>query len=220
MSRYFITGIGTGVGKTLVAAALAHQLSQADRDVRAYKPVVSGFDPHDVAISDTAVLCDVMVGNVELEAISPWQFEAPLSPHLAAEKEGREIDFDALVEWCQNRQSSLQLMEGVGGIMVPLNREKLVLDWMKALGWPVILVASSYLGAINHSLLTINAIKEAGLRLQGIVVCEAEESAGLEETCDAIRTFYSTDISILSIPRIMNTDTPWKECPSLLSLIS
>lgn len=226
MASCFVTAIGTGVGKTLVTAALAYQLQQAKKNVAAYKPVISGYEDARVAESDSGVLLQAVGKPVvaeEIERISPWRYEKPLSPHLAAEKEGLAIDTEALVQWCQPLADSADvvLIEGVGGIMVPLTREFLVLDWMKALNWPVILVSSSYLGAINHTLLSYQALACAGLRVAGIVVSQASEGdVGLEDSCDAIRTFALHSVPIISISRMEETDTPWKSVPSLLSLIA
>jgi len=223
---YFITGIGTGVGKTFVTAALAYQARNASVAVRAVKPVLSGFDRASPEQSDAGVLLAVMEKTVDdpsLDAVSPWRFKAPLSPHIAAEKEGRTVDLHQVVEWCRQQQTpdQLLLIQGVGGVMVPLNREALVLDWMRALGWPVIVVAASYLGAINHTLLTCDTLAKHAIPITAIIVSESEENnAGLSETCDAINTFLRPRVPVIPLPRAPHSDTPWKAAPSLLPYLA
>ena len=158
MSAYFVTSTGTDIGKTFVTAGLVRHWRQARKPVTALKPVVSGFDIATSAISDPGVLLDALEEPVSVEAltrISPWQFAAPLSPDMAAAREGREIVFDELVAFCREalaKNDGTLFIEGVGGIMVPLDREHTVLDWAKALDVPLILVAGSYLGTISHTL--------------------------------------------------------------------
>ena len=157
VKRLFVTGSGTGVGKTLVTAALAHQLSRAGKTVRAVKPVISGYTPATHRDSDTAVLLDSLGSDHSPEAIdrmSPFRFEAPLSPDMAAAREGRQLDFEALLHFCRDCAAGpedILLIEGVGGVMVPLTRDKTVLDWIEAIDAPCLLVAGSYLGTISHT---------------------------------------------------------------------
>ncbi len=158
MTAIFITATGTDVGKTFVAASLIGHFRQMGRTVEAIKPVVSGFDPAKATTSDPAVLLRALGVSLTAEAIermSPWRFRAPLSPDLAAQHEGRRIDVDDVIAYCQSavdQRQDLLLIEGVGGIMVPLDGERTVLDVMMALQLPLILVTGSYLGTISHTL--------------------------------------------------------------------
>lgn len=222
MKRYFITGIDTGVGKTLVTACLAYQLRAGGNEVTALKPVLSGIDQDNWQESDAAILSQAQGlddTRDALEAISPWQFKAPLSPHLAAANENRAVDPSEIIAFCASAKSDTVLVEGVGGIMVPLTNDYLVLDWMKALGWPVILVSSSYLGAINHTLMTMDLVRRNQLPIAGIVVSEStENNAGLDDTVATI-TRFAGDTTIFPLPRLPG-NTPFKNSPSLLSLIA
>ena len=142
MTAFFITATGTDIGKTFVAAGLIRHMQAAGRPVEALKPVVSGFDPGAWHGSDPGVLLAALGRPAELaeiERISPWRFTAPLSPDMAARREGRAIDFEALVEFCRRsmtQASGTLLIEGIGGIMVPLDDRHTVLDWMSALRIP------------------------------------------------------------------------------------
>ena len=144
MTAYFVTSTGTDIGKTFVTAGLIRHLRGAGAGVDALKPVVSGYDSSVVETSDPAVLLEALgrpVSAKEIERMAPWRFRAPLSPDLAAAREGREIDFDALVGFSRSAveaASGLLFIEGVGGIMVPLDARRTVLDWMAGLRIPLL----------------------------------------------------------------------------------
>lgn len=225
MSGYFIAAIGTGVGKTFVTCALAHQLQIAGRAVRALKPVISGFDVAHPENSDTGQLLlaqRMEVSPQNIEKISPWRFAAPLSPHLAAAYEGKLIAPAELETWCraQMHDSSTTLIEGAGGLMVPLAPDYLLIDWAAALGLPVVLVASNYLGAINHTLLSVEALRARAIPLQAVVISQAPETeTSLEDTAEAIAAFVPKDTRIHTLARQKSTDCGWKHAPDLLSLL-
>jgi dethiobiotin synthetase len=152
MSAFFVTATGTGIGKTFVAAGLLRYLRQSGKPVFGLKPVVSGYEG--AAGSDPAHL---------LEA---------LSPDMAAAREQREIDFAELTSFCRGyaAQEGTLLIEGVGGVMVPLDARHTVLDWMTALEVPVVLVAGSYLGSLSHTLTAAAALERAGIKAIAVIV--------------------------------------------------
>lgn len=205
MSAIFITGTGTDVGKTYVAASLIRHLRQMGRLVDAIKPVVSGYDPAAAAASDPGVLLDALglpVTEAEIDRISPWRFRAALSPDLAAEREGRRIDVDTVIKYCQtaiDRRRDIVLIEGAGGIMVPLDGERTILDVMMALQVPLILVAGSYLGTISHTLTALDALFRRGMRVLAIIVSETKGSTvPLDATVAAIARFAGP---VIGLPR-------------------
>jgi dethiobiotin synthetase len=208
MSAYFVTATGTDIGKTFVTAGLVRHLRQTTKKVTALKPIVSGFDIATAAISDPAVLLDALEEPISVEAltrISPWQFAAPLSPDMAAAREGREIVFSELVAFCREamaKNDGTLFIEGVGGIMVPLDSEHTVLDWAKALDLPLIVVAGSYLGTISHTLSALDVIARARLKVAALVVNDSGDGAvPLEETLVTLRRFTKT-IPIATVPRV------------------
>ncbi len=183
MSAVFITGTGTGVGKTFVAAGLIRCLREQDRPVAALKPLLSGFDPLAPSGSDPAVLLEALGREIqpeELHRIAPWRFRAPLSPDMAARAEQRAIAFEEVADFCRaaiaNSRGTL-LIEGIGGVMVPIGQRHTVLDLMAALRLPVILVSGSYLGTLSHTLCAQAVILRHGLELSAIVISETEASA-------------------------------------------
>jgi dethiobiotin synthetase len=209
MTAVFITGSGTGVGKTFITAALIRHLLGAGCAVDAMKPIVSGFDDATLAESDPGVLLAALgraPSPQALEAMSPWRFAAPLSPDMAAAREGRSIDFNALVTRCEAAVTACQgtlFIEGVGGAMVPLDETHTVLDWMTALRSPVLLVAGSYLGTISHTLTALQVLARRNLDVAAVVVSESEGDHGgapLDETVATIARFADS-IPVIGVPR-------------------
>ncbi|MGL4962925.1 MAG: dethiobiotin synthase [Inquilinus sp.] len=208
MSALFVTATGTEIGKTFITAALIRYLRRQGRMARAIKPVVSGFDDVTKPESDPAVLLRAMgqaPTDGALAETSPWRFAAPLSPDMAARREGRAVDFGALVRHCRREIAAAGedplLIEGVGGAMVPLTDHETVLDWIAALRVPVLLVAGSYLGTISHTLTTLGVLRTAGLDVRAIVLNETLGSTvPLEETRETVSRF-ADDISVVALAR-------------------
>jgi len=215
MTALFVTATGTDIGKTFVTAGLIRALARAGRTVDAAKPVISGFSLETLAGSDTGALLAAMDRDLtvqEAERISPWRFTAPLSPDMAAAAEGRAVDFDALIADSRRRiaaKPDVLLIEGVGGIMVPLDDRRTVLDWMEALALPVLLVAGSYLGTISHTLTAVDVLLRRGLKIAALVVSETDGgTVGLEPTIATLRRFVPAEVEILSLPRLTEQDHP------------
>jgi dethiobiotin synthetase len=196
VSAAFITGTGTDVGKTFVAAGLIRYFRGLGQPVAALKPLVSGFDPAAPSGSDPAILIEALgreVNPEELKRISPWRFRAPLSPDMAARAENKAIDLQAVVAFCRAEiagSDGALLIEGIGGIMVPLDGRHTVLDLMSLLNLPLILVAGSYLGTLSHVLSAQDVILRHALDLRAIVVSETEAApAPLEATLATLANF-------------------------------
>ena len=208
MAAYFVTSTGTDVGKTFVTAGLIRYLRTSNQAVGALKPVVSGYDSSVVETSDPAVLLGALgrpVSAQEITAIAPWRFRAPLSPDLAAARENRGIVFDELVEFSRTavaRNNGILFIEGVGGIMVPIDAQRTVLDWMAALGIPLLLVVGGYLGTISHTLTALDVLAQRELSLAAIVVSESERNpVELEDTVASIARFAS-GVDVIGLPRL------------------
>jgi dethiobiotin synthetase len=196
VSAVFITGTGTDVGKTFVAAGLIRYFRGLGQPVAALKPLVSGFDPAAPSGSDPAILIEALgreVNPEELKRISPWRFRAPLSPDMAARAENKAIDLQAVVAFCRAEiagSDGALLIEGIGGIMVPLDGRHKVLDLMSLLNLPLILVAGSYLGTLSHVLSAQDVILRHAFDLRAIVVSETEAApAPLEATLATLANF-------------------------------
>jgi dethiobiotin synthetase len=206
MTALFVTATGTDIGKTFVASGLIAQLRQKGRAVEAIKPVVTGFDPAAATASDPAILLAALGRpQADIPAISPWRFTAPLSPDLAARREGRAVDFAALVDFSQAAVASAKdvlLVEGIGGIMVPLDARNTVLDWITALRLPLILVTGSYLGTLSHTLSAVDVLARRELRIAAAVVSESVASpVPLDDTAAVIARFVQP-IPVFALPRL------------------
>jgi dethiobiotin synthetase len=203
----FVTSTGTEIGKTFVTAGLVRHLRRAGRRVAALKPVVSGFDPGLAEASDPGVLLAALGRPVmpeEIAAIAPWRFEAPLAPDLAARREGRRIQFPELINFCRGAidPGTTLLIEGVGGVMVPLDERHTVIDWIAVLQLPVILVAGSYLGTISHTLTALHALAQRDLSTYAVVVSETPGSTvTLEDTVASISQFAGPT-RVIALPRL------------------
>ena len=223
MSTLFVTATGTEIGKTLVTAALCHELRAAGRPVRALKPVLSGYDPADLHESDPGVLLASLGEAVTAEAVSadavaaiaPWRFAAPLSPDMAAAREGRRLDLAEIVAWCRAAAGEPLLIEGIGGAMVPLDDEHTVLDWIAELGAPALVVAGSYLGTISHTLTTLAAIRGRGVPVAGLVISESPESPVPPAETAATIARHAGPLPIRVVPRLPAGPAPWRAAPPL-----
>jgi dethiobiotin synthetase len=205
VTAIFITATGTEVGKTFVAASLIRHLRQMGRMVEAIKPVVSGFDPESAAASDPGILLQALgfpVTLANIERVSPWRFRAAMSPDTAARLENRRIDVDEVVAFCRSafeQRQEILLIEGVGGVMVPLDHQRTILDVMMALQLPLILIAGSYLGTISHTLTALDALFRRDLSVLATIVSETPGSAvPLAETVAAIARFAQP---VIGLPR-------------------
>ncbi|MCC6127047.1 MAG: dethiobiotin synthase [Pirellulales bacterium] len=172
----FITGTDTGVGKTYVGALMARSLCQAGRRVGVYKPAASGCrrEAGELVSDDARALWQAAGRPGTLDRVCPQRFEAPLAPHLAARAEGREIDRallrDGLNYW--RAQSDILLVEGAGGLLAPLGDEEYIADLARDFRLPLVIVSKNALGAINHTLLTLQAAKtlRGGLPVAGVIL--------------------------------------------------
>ena len=199
MLALFITATGTDIGKTYVSAALLRHWRQAGKRVQALKPIMSGFDPAAPAGSDAGQLLDALGLPIEsqtLDAIAPWRFRAALSPDMAAAREGKTVNFPALLDFCRAetaKTADILLIEGVGGVMAPINDQMTVLDWMAALRLPVVVVAGSYLGTISHTLTALDVLARKRIDIAALVINESPVSpVPLAETAAAIGRYWKS----------------------------
>jgi len=165
----FVTGTDTGVGKSIVAAAICAALVARGDEPAAFKPVITGLDePPGNWPTDDVLLARAGGGRQAPEDVAPYRYGPPRSPHYAAELAGEVIEPARLV--AAARAHELLVCEGVGGLLVPITPGYLVRDLAVDLGLPVVIAARTGLGTINHSLLTIEAAHAAGLRVAGVVL--------------------------------------------------
>ena len=171
MRGLFVTGTDTGVGKSVLSACLLAAMRGAGEPVRAYKPVVTGLEesPTDGWPPDHELLG--LAAGVSPEEVSPLRFAPAVSPHLAAELAGTPIDPEELVRAARARAAEGTLVvEGVGGLLVPLAHSFTILDLASELALPLLIAARPGLGTINHTLLTLEAARARGLHVRAVVL--------------------------------------------------
>ncbi len=204
MKGYFITGTDTNVGKTVVTACLATLFKSRGEDVGVMKPIETGVDPEcsSSANSDAKFLIEVSGVQDALEDVCPYRFKPAASPYQASRLEGKELDPKKILERFRTLQSrhSMMLVEGVGGLMVPITSCYNVVDLAIQVDLPLIIVSRIQLGTLNHTLLTINAARQHGLKVAGVILNPVHEGA-----LDAIEEEQASLIEELSDTPILGT---------------
>jgi len=184
----FITGTGTGVGKTVVAAAVLRAARAAGIDAVPFKPVQTGAidsprGPRAPDVEFCLAAAGLMPKPDEAALMAPLLYKPACSPHLAASIEARPVDVDAIIAAAEKllARHEAMVVEGAGGVMVPLNESQTMLDLMAAMALPVLVVAANVLGTINHTLLTLSALRAAKLECLGVVFNQPEAPAADDE---------------------------------------
>jgi len=208
----FVTGTDTGAGKTVVAAAIAAALRSAGQRVAAFKPVVTGLDVTGLDVTGLdAAPGDAWPADHELLAaatgarasdVTAATFGPAVSPHLAAQLAGRELMLDELVGAARDAGAGADVLvvEGVGGLLVPFNAEHDVRDLAVALGLPLIIAARAGLGTINHSLLTIEAARGAGLDVRAVVLTPWPEEPSVMQRSNRATIRRLGDVEVAGLP--------------------
>ena len=171
MTSLFVTGTSTDVGKTWVTAALARELTARGQTVRALKPVTSGV--RDGPGADALCIAEA-AGH---PPPAGWTFAAALSPHRAAAMEGRRVALEEVVAWIEAHRGPWTIVEGAGGWEVPCDPDWRISDLAATLRWPVLIVARNQLGSLNHTLLTLDAVRRRGLTVAGVVLNGGQDEA-------------------------------------------
>ncbi|MEY7849766.1 dethiobiotin synthase [Natrarchaeobius sp. A-rgal3] len=192
----FVAGTGTGVGKTVVTAGIIGWLREAGIDARAIKPVQTGL-PDD----DAGVVADVC-GDTE-SAICLDRLEPALAPRVAAQRTGRDLEYETILGDCRAVAADAEFaaVEGIGGLRVPLAGEREVIDLAADLGVPALVVARSGLGTLNHTALSVDALRDRGLSVRGVVLNEYEGATVAERT-NPEELERMLDVPVVTLPRL------------------
>lgn len=176
--QYLVLATGTDIGKTFFVSEICKKLRQKNISVEAIKPIASGFTDDDLE-SDTAKILRALgkdFNQKNIEETTPFRLKAPFSPLKAANLEGVKINFNEVKNFCQKKiqhaeiQSQILLIEGAGGVMTPINKDKTFLDLATELNIPVLLIGGVYLGAISHVLCAVEALKCRDIKVQAIII--------------------------------------------------
>jgi dethiobiotin synthetase len=201
-SGVFVAGTGTEVGKTVVAAAIARTLANEGRRVAVFKPAVTGLEED--GEPDHVLLRRAGGSEQSDEEIAPYRYGPPMSPHLAAELAGEEIEPARLLAGARTAATDADVLvsEGVGGLLVPLAPGYLVRDFAVDLGLPLIVAASPGLGSINHTLLTIEAARAVGLEVSAVVLTPWPENPSPIEASNRETIASLSEIRVEALPQL------------------
>jgi dethiobiotin synthetase len=206
----FITGTDTGVGKTAVAVALLRALARTGWRAAAMKPVASGREPGDALNVDVAALVGAAGVAAPLPEVNPYAFDAPIAPHVAAEEAGRRIELGVIrtAAAALARRADVVVVEGAGGVLVPLDERHDMLDIAAALDATVLLVVGVRLGCINHALLSALAIRARGVPLAGWVATRVDPSMS---RADASVAAIAARIGAPLLADLAQAASPWPD---------
>ena len=198
----FVTGTGTEVGKSVVSAVIANTLREGGERVAVFKPAVSGLD--DGGEADHELLRRASGSDQAAAEIAPYRYGPPVSPHLAAELAGEEIDPGRLRRAAEaaGADADALVCEGVGGLMVPLTPDYLVRNFAADVGLPLVVVAAAGLGTINHTLLTVEAAWGAELEVSAVVLNRWPSEPGRMEESNRETIAALSGLEVLTLPEI------------------
>ncbi len=204
MRGVFVTGTDTGVGKTVVAAAVCAALRARGERVAAWKPVVTGLE--EAGEPDHELLA--RASGTQATEVAPFTFEPAVSPHLAAELAGSTIEPAALVASARAAGGGAEILvvEGVGGLLVPLTLGFLVRDLAREVGLPLVVAARPALGTISHTLLTVEAARAVGLTVAGVVLTPWPDVPSAMERSNYDTIERLTGVEVSTLPRLTRTD--------------
>jgi dethiobiotin synthetase len=211
MRGCFVSATDTGVGKTVLVAAIAACLAARGARVAAYKPVVTGIAQPEPGVPADHELLAAVTGQ-QPAAVAPRRYGPAVSPHLAAELAGDVLDGDELVagafDAAARAGADTLLVEGIGGLMVPLSDDWLVLDFARALALPVVIAARPGLGTISHTLLSLHAARTAGLDVRAVVLTPWPQRPGAIERSnrETIARLGGIDVEVL--PTVVPLSAP------------
>jgi dethiobiotin synthetase len=200
----FVTGTGTGVGKSVVAASICAALAARGQKVAAFKPVITGLDePAGDWPLDDQLLAGAASAGQKPEDVAPHRFGPPVSPHLAAQLAGEQIEPLELAPearaWAERADAIV--CEGIGGLMVPIAAGFLVRDLAVELDMPLVVAASPDLGTINHTLLTLDSARAAGLRIAAVVLTPWPDEPGDVERSNKDTIAMLGDVDVRTLGR-------------------
>ncbi|MBU6339633.1 MAG: dethiobiotin synthase [Rickettsiales bacterium] len=207
---YFIVGSGTDVGKTFFIEKIGEKFHKEKIAFDVIKPIISGFSINDAKNDSARILKvlgkDLTIGN--FDKISPWRFENPISPNIAANRENKKINFSDVVSFCCEeiskaaKERKFLFIESAGGIMTPINDDTTFLDLVASLKIPILFITANYLGAISHTLCAIEAMKTRGVFPEIILInnyFNSGNTANINEVASSINKISKIKTLVLDV---------------------
>ena len=202
----FITSTGTNIGKTYCTVEILKEMLHRKVLFNAYKPILSGFDIYNIKDSDSYKILKTNNKEPKIEdikEISPWLFEKPIAPSIAAKKENKSLKYNDVLEWCLKKSDNniINIFEGAGGLLVPIEKIKTLLDLMKDLNSKVVLVVGNYLGSVSHTLSAIKNLQQANLQIINIIINENinNDDIDIKDTESLLRSSINKKIIIRKV---------------------
>ena len=202
----FITSTGTNIGKTYCTVEILKGMLHRKVLFNVYKPILSGFDIYNIKDSDSYKILKTKNKEPEIEdikEISPWLFEEPLAPSIAAKKENKSLKYNDVLEWCLKKSDNniINIFEGAGGLLVPIEKIKTLLDLMKDLNSKVVLVVGNYLGSVSHTLSAIQNLQHANLQIINIIINKNinNDDIDIKDTESLLRSSINKEIIIRKV---------------------
>ena len=209
MDKYkniFITSTGTNIGKTYCTVEILKEMVHRKVLFNAYKPILSGFNISNIKDSDSYKILNINNKEPNLEdirEITPWLFEKPIAPSIAAKKENRSLKYNDVLEWCLKKSDNniINIFEGAGGLLVPIEKTKAILDLMKDLNSKVVLVVGNYLGSVSHTLSAVQNLQHANLQIINIIINKNinNDDIDIKDTESLLRSSINKEIIIRKV---------------------
>jgi dethiobiotin synthetase len=203
----FISSTGTGVGKTYCTVEIIKELIDRKVNVNVYKPILSGFDFNNIEESDSYKILsakNIIPKLEDIKKITPWLFEKPIAPSIAAIKENKKLRYNEVLDWClkkiNNNNNEINIFEGAGGLEVPIEATSTVLNLIKDLDCKVILVVGNYLGSVSHSISAIKNIKSENLEIINVIINKnTDDVIDIEDTEMLLKTTLDSEIKFRKV---------------------
>ncbi len=214
----FITSTGTNLGKTYCFVEILKELARRKIVINGYKPILSGFNFENIADSDSYKILETIKIEPKIEdikEISPWLFKNPIAPSIAAIKENKSLKYKEVLKWClkKSNNSEINIFEGAGGIHVPIEGTKTILNLIQELKCKVVLIVGNYLGSVSHTISAIKNIQHENLEIINVIINQnIDNDINIEDTKSLINSVFESKVRIRKVfHNDNNTNTSFKK---------
>ena len=208
----FITSTGTNLGKTYCFVEILKELAHRKIIANSYKPILSGFNFDDIVDSDSYKI--LKTRNIKpdinhIKDITPWLFKSPIAPSIAAMKENKTLKYEEVLKWCFKKSNinGINIFEGAGGIYVPIEGKKTILNLIKELECKVILIVGNYLGSVSHTISAIKNIQHEDIEIINVIINKnTDNDVNIEDTKSLINSVFNSKVKIRKVFQNDNND--------------